>query len=255
MKKIFMTLVLALLVSLSQAQYRKILSVLQFDNLENTVKQDYGSQTNPVESGAFMSIADDKGKRAGMRKLFNSYRWPNGGKIDFSKRFSTKGGSKGIVDCYTLVNAETKDTLLLYVDPYKISETYYVPKGLVALTPSIMKPEIEPVLEQIQEINQAEDGMVLKLHAGNILRYLSQNFDQNLLIDQEKIKFLLEDEKADKALTGFLMRSYIFNKFYALAKDIDNEKDYAFEKMKANYKNYLKAHPETETGKLDEQLK
>lgn len=254
MKKILVMLILALSVNLAQAQYQKIIAVLQFDNLENTVKENYGSQTQPIESGAFISIADDKGKRVGMRKLFNSYRWPNGNKINFSMRFSTKGGSKGIVDCYTLVNPESKDTVRLYVDPYKISEKYYVPKGLIALTPDIMKPEIEPILEQIQEINAAEDGAVLKLHAGDILRYISQNFDQNLLIDQDRVKFLLEDKEADKSLTGFLMRSYIFNKFYALAKDIENEKDYAFEKMKASYNNYMKAHPETVKGKLEERL-
>jgi len=255
MKKIVITLVLALLVNLVKAQYDKIFAVLRFDNLENKVKDGYGTKTNPIESGAFINMGDDKSRRTGMRKLFNSYRWPNGSKIDFSKRFSTQGGSKGIIDCYTLINPETKDTVLVYVDPYKTSEQYYVPKGLIAFTPSILKPEIEPILEQIQEINKADDGAALKLHAGEILRYLTINFDQNILIDQDRLKFLLEDKEVDKNLTGFLMRSYIFNKYYALAKDIDNEKDFAFDQMKNNYKKYMKAHPETVTGKLDEQLK
>ncbi|MGV3545606.1 MAG: hypothetical protein ACO1N4_00995 [Pedobacter sp.] len=256
MKKILITLVLALIVNLSKAQYRKILSVLQFDNLENRVKDDYGSKSNPVESGAFINFSDDKARRAAMLKLYNSYRWPNGDKIDFSKRHSTRGyGSKDIVDVYTLINPETKDSLLLYVDPYKASEKYYVPKGLTPLTATMLKPQVEPILEQIQEINKADDGVALKLHAGDILRYLSANFDQNVLIDQERLKFLLEDKDADKSLTGFLMRSYIFNKFYALAKDVENEKDYAFEQLKASYKSYMKAHPETSKGKLEEYLK
>lgn len=256
MKKIFTTLFFALLINFAQAQYRKILSVLQFDNLENTVKSGYGSREYPIESGAFINLADQKSRGEKMRRLFNSYRWPNGNKIDFSKRHSTQGaGSKGIVDVYALVNPETSDTIRLHVDPYKAAEKYFVPKGLTALTAATLKTEIEPILEQIQEINNAEDGAALKLHAAGILTYLTQNFDQSLLVDQDRLRFLLEDKETDKSLAGFLMRSYIFNKFYALAKDIDNEKNYAFEQMKTNYNKYIQVHPEAEIGKLAEVLK
>ena len=255
MKKILITLVLALIVNLSKAQYRKILSVLQFDNLENRVKDDYGSKSNPIESGAFINFADDKARRAAMLKLYNSYRWPNGDKIDFSKRHSTRGyGSKDIVDVYTLVNLETKDTLKLHVDPYKTSERYDVPKGLVALNVAILKPEIEPILQQIEEVNQAEDGTKLKLHIGEIMNYISRNFDQNLLIDLDNLEFLQKEKGADKDLTTHLMIIYVMNKYYALAKDIDKEADYAFLKMKENYRKFVEANPTAKTGNLRDRL-
>lgn len=255
MKKILMTLIFALVANLVQAQYRKILSVLQFDNLEHKVKSDYGSKTNPVESGAFINLNNPQSRNAGFVRLFNSYRWPNGEKINFSKRHSTQGlGSKGIVDVYTLVNPETGDTILLYVDPYKTSEKYNVPKGLFALDATILKSEIEPILQQIEEVNNAEDGTKLKLHIGEIMNYISSNFDQNQLIDLTQLEFLRDDKKADKELTTHLMMIYVMSKFYAMAKDIDNERDYAFDKMKANYKKYIKANPQAERGKLGEKL-
>ncbi len=255
MKYLFSFLSLLFFANFSQAQYRKVLAVLQFDNFVNEVKPKYGTLEQPLESGAFINLMDPQLRNAGFVRLFNSYRWPNGQKIDFAKRGSTKGGSKGIVDRYVLVNPETSDTVLLYVDPYKTSNQYYVPKGMIALTPTLLKEEIEPVLKQIEEINQAEEGSKLILHAEDVMRYVSTNFDQNKLIDNDKVKPLLEDKEVDKMLAGYLMRTYIFSKYYALAKDIEKESDYAFEQMKTNFKKYMKLNPETNTGKLGEYLK
>ena len=255
MKHLLLFLSFLFFASFSQAQYRKVLAVLQFDNLVNEVKPNYGTLEQPLESGAFINLMNPQLRNAGFIRLFNSYRWPNGQKIDFSKRGSTKGGSNGIVDRYVLINPENSDTVLLYVDPYKTSEKYYVPKGLIALTPATLKTEIDPILQQIEEINKAEEGSKLILHAGEVMRYISPNFDQNKLIDHEKVKPLLDDKEVDKLLAGYLMRSYIFSKYYALAKDIENESDYAFEQMKANFKKYIKLNPETNTGKLGEYLK
>lgn len=255
MKYLFSLLSFLLLANCSQAQYRKVLAVLQFENLVNEVKPKYGTLEQPLESGAFIHLMNPQLRNAGFIRLFNAYRWPNGQKIDFSKRGSTKGGSKGIVDRYVLVNPETGDTVLLYVDPYKTSDQYYVPKGMIALTPALLKAEIEPVLKQIEEINQAEEGSKLILHAEEVMRYVSVNFDQNKLIDNDKVKPLLEDKEVDKMLVGYLMRTYIFSKYYALAKDIENEADYAFGQMKTNFKKYMKLNPETNTGKLGEYLK
>lgn len=255
MKHLLLLLSLLLFANFSQAQYRKVLAVLQFDNLVNEVKPKYGTLEQPLESGAFINLTNPQLRNVAFVRLFNSYRWPNGQKIDFSKRGSTNGGSKGIVDRYVLVNPETSDTILLYVDPYKTSNQYYVPKGMIALTPVLLKEEIEPVLQQIQEINQAEEGSKLILHAGDVMRYVSANFDQSKLIDNDKVKPLLEDKEVDKMLAGYLMRTYIFSKYYALAKDMENESDYAFEQMKNNFKKYMKLNPETNTGKIGEYLK
>lgn len=255
MKHLLLFLSLLLLANFSQAQYRKVLAVLQFDNVINEVKPTYGTLEQPLESGAFINLMNPQLRNEVFVRLFNSYRWPNGQKIDFSKRASTKGGSKGIVDRYILINPESSDTVFLYVDPYKTSNEYYVPKGMIALTPALLKEEIDPILKQIEEINQAEEGSKLILHAGEVMRYISTNFDQNKLVDHDKVKPLLEDKEADKMLVGYLMRSYIFSKYYALAKDIESESDYAFDQMKANFKKYTKLNPETNTGKLGEYLK
>lgn len=255
MKHFLLSFGILLTSSLAQAQYKKIFSVIQFDHITDQVKADYGTKANPLESGAFMIMANPQARNACFVKLFNSYRWPNGDKIDFSKRYSTRGaGSKDIVDVYTLVNPDTKDTIWLHVDPYKTSEKYDIPKGLIALNATILKTEIEPILEQIEEVNQAEDGTKLKLHIGEIMNYISRNFDQNQLIDLNKLEFVFQDKKADKVLIDYLMMIYVMNKYYALAKDIEKETDYAFLKMKENYKKFVKANPEAEKGKLDESL-
>lgn len=60
MKKIFTTLALALFVSIAQAQYSKILSMIQFDNLENKVLDDFGTKANPIKSGAFMHLENPR---------------------------------------------------------------------------------------------------------------------------------------------------------------------------------------------------
>lgn len=244
-----------LISSIAQAQYHRIFSVIRFDNLRAQVKADYGTKMNPIESGAFMSMADAQARNAAFVKLFNSYRWPNGDKIDFSKRHSTRGaGSKGIVDVYILVNPQTKDTLRLHVDPYKTSDSYDVPKGLIALNLVVLKSELEPILQQIEEVNRAEDGTKLKLHIGEIMNYISKNFDQNQLIDLKQLEFLQKDKVADKDLTNHLMMIYVMNKYYALAKDINKEADYAFLKMKENYQKFVKANPAVNTGTLSDRL-
>lgn len=254
--KHFLSLIsLVLLAYYSQAQYPKVFAVLQFENLVNEVKPAYGTLEQPVESGAFIHMANPKSRNAGFVRLFNSYRWPNGEKIDFSKRGSTQGGSKGIVDRYVLVNPESSDTVFLYVDPYKTSDKYYVPKGMIALTPALLKKEIEPILQQIEEINQAEEGSKLILHAEEVMSYISQNFDQHKLVDEDKVGPIVEDKEVDKMLMGYLMRSYVFSKYYALAKDLGNEADYAFGQMRNNFKKYVKLNPETNTGKIGEYFK
>lgn len=254
MKYFFSILSFLLLTNFSQAQYSKILSVIRFDNLIDEVKDGYGSINNPIESGAFIDMMNPKTRNAAFVKLYNSYRWPHGEKINFSKRSSTQGGSKGIVDRYVLVNPKNSDTVILFVDPYKTSEKYYVPKGLIALAPTILTPEIEPILQQIEEINEAEDGSKLVLHDAAIIRYISANFNRNILTSHN-LQFLATDKKADKTMTMYLMRNYTFNKYYALARDIENADEYAFEKIKVLYKKYMKANPETEIGDLDKHLK
>ena len=67
-----------------------------------------------------------------------------------------------------------------------------------------------------------------------------QNIGIGLFSDADMLTKPMTDETADKDVKGFLMRAYIFNKFYALGNSKDNPKEYAFGKLKANFKSPIK---------------
>ncbi|WP_199117277.1 hypothetical protein [Pedobacter sp. ASV28] len=249
----FLSICLALF---AKSQSQIIINEMAFIGLENTIKKGYGSKEDPIPSGAFINIADAQNRSDKMRRLFNSYRWPDGQSIDFSKRFSTANASgKGIVDCYTIIKPGTTDTLSIFVDPYQKAEKYFVPEGLSAITPQLLKKELEPILKQIDEINNADDGAALKIHAANILAYLGGKLNYTFLIDEGNLKAIASDKIAEEALKDYLFKSYVFNKFYAYAKEIANEQSYAFDKMKLQFQKYLLAHPNANTGALKDILK
>lgn len=232
----------------------ELVAYLTFENLKSENKADYGSQNNPIQSGAFKYISDRNKMMLKSLKFKNSYRWPNGEQIDFSNRRSINNGIK-IVDCYTIVRKGTTDTLKIFVDPYQESTEYFVPKGLTKLTKELLATEITPYLKLIEELEQSKDPYAEKENAGKILQYISQNIGIGLFNDADMLAKPMTDETADKDVKGFLMRAYIFNKFYALGHSKDNPKEYAFNKVKSNFKKLKTENPSLNVGNLDEILK
>lgn len=257
MKKTLLLLFIAIsLTAKAQLPATELLNQITFSGLTSEVKADYGTADYPIPSGAFKNIADRPKMQLQMFKLSNSYRWPNGEKVDFSKRYSTANKSgTGMVDVYTLTQQGSKDTIRLYVDPYQEATTYFVPKGLVPLTREVLAKETAPYLKIVEELDQAPDASVLKEQAAQLLQYLSKNIGTAPFIDQEQLKALLNDQEAATDLRSYLMRYYIFGKFYAYAKDLPKPKEYALGKMKTAFEKFIALHPDVKTGNLKELLK
>lgn len=246
MKKIFTLSLFLLGFVFAQAQSTELLKFMSFENLQHVVRADYGTKANPIQTGAFININD----RSKMIKLKNSYRWPDGQTIDFSRRHSEPNADgKGIIDCYLLVKPGTTDTIRLYVDPYKISDFYYVPKGLVAIDLVLLKKEIEPYLKLVEELEAGKDAINLKDQSTKLITYISTSLGALPFVDGE-IRALIDDNEIDPLLKSFLFRSYMFNKFYAYGKGFENEKSYAMGKMKLNFQKHIALHPDAKIGNL-----
>jgi len=261
MKKIA-TLLLTLLFVITaiavkaQSPSPELLKLITFEGLQNKVKKNYGTLEDPIPSGAFKNITDDNNRRSKMLKLMNSYRWPDGKTIDFSKRYSTRAADgKQIVDCYTLINPGTADTIKLFVDPYRDSTVYFVPKGLAAVTLPQLAEEIAPYVKQIEEMEAAPNAYILKESSSQTLVFLGQKIGFSAFVDNDMLSGIIADKEADKELTDFLVREYIFNKFYAYAKNLPDSKKYAFSKMKDNFQEFTAAYPDVNTGNLKITLK
>jgi hypothetical protein len=255
MKRIF-TLLLVAAAATTQAQTPsdEFVKYLTFPNLKNEVKADYGTADNPLQSGAFQNIADRGAMQTQMRKLTNSYRWPDGSTLDFSKRGSMQG-KNGIVDMYTLAKPGTKDTVRLFVDPYHTSDNYFVPKGLVALNAPILAKELSPLVKIAEEIYAAPDASELKESSAQLLAAINKQFGTALFIDTAVVAPIVKDKEADKQFGGYLIRSYLFTKFLALSKNIKNPTQYATKKMKENFTKYTALHPDVKSGGLKDSLK
>lgn len=237
-------MLLLMAVAYANAQSPKLLALMTFDSLQNTTKLDYGTKDNPILSGAFLNIQD----MTQSLKFKNSYRWPDGQTIDFSKRVSKNDG-KTILDCYTLVKPGTTDTIKLYVNPYKKADVYYVPQGLTALNEQLLAKELAPYLALVETLEGAQDASTLKEDAAKLLAYIGSSLGTKPFLD-EALQPFLTDQTIDRELKGFLFRAYIFNKFYAYGKNISNESGYALGKMKANYQKFIALHSEVKTGGL-----
>jgi len=250
MKKLITLFLLSFTLGFAKAQSTELLKCMSFENLQNSMKNDYGSKNNPILSGAFLNVND----RSKMIRLKNSYRWPDGQRIDFNRRNSEAGTSSGeILDRYTLVKSGSTDTIILFVNPYKVSDTYYVPKGLVAINSLLLKNELVPYLTLVEELEDSKDPMNLKEQAAKLLDYIGSSCGMALFTDSD-LKSFMEDKEIELALKSFLFRAYIFNKFYAYGKDIGNEKTYALAKMKSNFEKYIALHPDVKIGNLKEFL-
>lgn len=240
----------------SQSASPELLNFISFSGLENKTKSGYGSIDDPIPSGAFMNPSDMANLRTQMLKLRNSWRWPDGQPIDFSKRFSTKAKSgDGILDCYSLVKPGSTDTIRLYVDPYHQASAYYVPKGLAAVTLPVLEKEIAPYVKEIEAIEASSDASQLKASSRQVFGYLNQNIGLKGLVDGDALQAVLSDKEAEKELKDLLLEAYVLNKFYAYAKNLPEAKQYAYSKMKANFEEYLVAHPEAKTGTLKTSIK
>jgi hypothetical protein len=189
-----------------------------------------------------------------MRKLKNSYRWPDGSSLDFSKRGSMQGKS-GIMDLYTIVKADGKDTVRLYVDPYHSSDSYFVPKGLVALTSSQLAKELAPLIVIAEELYAAPDASMLRESSAQLLGALSKQMGTDIFLDLDVVAPIVNDKEADKQFGSYLIRSYLFSKFLAYAKNIKDPKQFASKKMKDNFIKYTALHPEVQCGSLKDTLK
>ena len=255
MKKIFTLLMVTLVVSAqAQTPSPELLNHFTFVGLKNEVKADYGTLQNPLPSGTFVNIANRSAMQTQTRKLQNSYRWPDGSVPDFSKRGSMQG-KNGIVDMYTLINANSKDTIRLYVDPYHAADSYFVPKGLVAMNSKLLAKEIAPLVKIAEELNDAPDASILQETSSQLLGAINKQVGTDFLVDGDVIAPIATDKEADKPFIGYLIRSYVFAKFLAYAKNIKDPKSFATKKMKENFEKYTSLHPEVKAGTLKETIK
>lgn len=255
MKKL-LTLLLTTTALSVQSQSVELMSSLTFANLKNEQKTGYGTAEEPIPSGAFKYISNRPLLETQMRKLENSFRWPNGERISFAERFSTAGKSKAsIVDCYTLVRPGTTDTIRLFVDPYTEAEAYYVPKGLIALDKATLAKEVAPYLKMAEELDAVPDAFILKESSAQLLQFISTNLNPAFFLDLDLLKPVLTDETADNELRGYLMRSYIFGKFIAAMKELPNSRQYAYDKMKLAFQKFQPLHPDVKTGAIADHLK
>ncbi|QPH37715.1 hypothetical protein [Pedobacter endophyticus] len=250
--KTISTIILCLVLGFAKAQLPSdtLVHLISFENLQG-YKDGYGESTNqPLSSGAFINIADRNARQNRMAKLRNSFRWPDGTVIDFSKRGS-KMGKTGMVDLYTLENPATKEVITLVVDPYKSDSVYYVPKGLIAVNKEIVAKEIAPFLKKIEVINSSGDAYTeQKDNIAAVTGYLAANVGVAGFLDRENLTKLMTDTQADAKLKNYLFGVYIINKFYALGKGIAQPKAYALKKMKESFVAFEKAHPDVEAGNI-----
>lgn len=234
----------------AQLPAQELVNDITFENLKGSA-DDYGASIDkPIGTGAFKNIVDRNAMQIRMAKLRNSYRWPDGTVIDFSKRGSTSG-KKGIVDVYTLTDPTTKNVVNLYVDPYNTDSTYYIPRGLVAINPSILAKEIAPYLKLVDEIKSSKDSYTdQKDNLSKLINYLALNIGIANFIDRENLAKVMTDTQAKNEVKDYLFSSYVIHKFYALGKNLPTPKIYALDMMKADFAGFQKSHPEIETGNI-----
>lgn len=257
MTKVLTLIMILLTISAkSQSPSPELLKVMLFNGLENKVKPGYGTKSDPIPSGAFKYIAEKNKMQVQMLKLTNSYRWPDGQSLDFSKRFSTRNeAGTGVLDCYTLVKPGTTDTLRLFVDPYREETAYYVPEGLTALTLPMLKKELAPYVKQIDELDTAPDPFALKETKMQLISYIYKHIGPATFIDPDMLSAVMTDKDADNDLKSHLAYMYMISKFYAYAKDIKAPKQFAFDKMKLGFQKFALTYPEVKTGELQTILK
>ncbi|SER93207.1 hypothetical protein [Pedobacter rhizosphaerae] len=250
--KTFYTFLFCLILSAAKAQLPAdtLITYITFENLKGYNKGYGTSIERPIGTGAFTNIADRASLQIRMAKLENSFRWPDGSSIDFSNRGSTSGKT-GIVDCYALKNPRTKETVTLYVDPYHTDSTFYIPEGLILVTKEILAKEMAPHLAKIDELDAAADPFAdQKENIKQELNYIAMKIGIGAFVDRDNLRKLMTDTQANNDLKNYLFNIYILHKFYAMGKNLPKSKEYALNKMKAEFLKFQKNHPDMEAGNI-----
>jgi len=227
-----------------------LVNFIKFENLKG-YDEGYGlSAERPIGSGAFTNIADRGALQVRMAKLENSYRWPDGLAIDFSKRSSTSGKT-GIVDRYTLTHPTTKATINLFVDPYHTDSVYYIPKGLISVNAESLAQQIAPHLKAIDEINAVNDPYTDKKELIiQEMNFIAMKIGIAALVDREPLQKIMTDTQADNQLKNYLFNAYILHKFYALGNNLPSSASFALKRLKADFQKFQVNHPQMETGNI-----
>ncbi|WP_293784199.1 hypothetical protein [uncultured Pedobacter sp.] len=250
--KIFCTLIFCLITGWVKAQLPAdtLVNYITFENMKGN-DDGYGASIDrPIGTGAFKNLANKSYLSMRMAKLENSYRWPDGSKIDFNRR-KTEHSATGIVDRYTLINPDLKDTVFLFVDPYKLDSAFFIPKGLIALNKEILAREITTQLKAIEHINAAKDAFETKQDSLNkVANYIASYAGLVNFVDRENLAKVMTDTQASPEIKEYLFKIYIINKFYAMGKNISGSKAYALNKMKELFNIFQREHPNIETGNI-----
>lgn len=250
--KSFLTILIFLTLGYAQAQQPidTLINYITFENLKGTQKG-YGlSAEQPIRSGAFTNLADRSALQIGMAKLENSFRWPDGSAIDFSKRASTRGNT-GILDRYTLTHPANKTTVTLFVDPYRTDSVYYVPEGLTKINAASLLKETAPHLAKIEEIDAAENPYAdQKTTINQEMSFIAAKVGIAALVDREYLRKVMTDTQASENLINHLFYSFVLHKFYALGKNISSSSEYAFNKMKLDFQKFHKQYPDINVGNI-----
>ena len=238
----------------AQPLSEKIVTLLTLKVSTATPPVGYGTtQEQPLQTGSFMNL-DLVVLETG--KFYQTFRWPNGDPLDFSRRTMVTLPS-GILDRYTLTHAGFPDTIQLFVDPYHKAELF-VPRGLVLAKASVFAPIINPVLENIREIVTAPDAYkdsATKVKQAQVLYFIQKGIGMNALADDAVMKNLIADKTVDRSLSGYLFRMFLFHRILAFAKGTENDKEYALQEMTRAYKALKQKYPEVANASYDGWLK
>lgn len=249
--KTFYTIIFCLVLSFAKAQQPidTLITYITFENLKGYSKGYGTSIDRPIGSGAFANLANRGALQIRMAKLENSFRWPDGSAIDFSKRSSTSGKS-GIVDRYTLTNPSTKAVVTIFVDPYHLDSVFYIPEGLVLVNKESLAKDIAPHLKKIEELNASSDPYLEQDAVKQEMNYIAMKFGIGALVNIEHLRKTMTDTQASNDLKNYLFNAYILHKFYAMGKNINRSSQYAYNKMKSDFLKFQQKHPDVEVGNI-----
>jgi hypothetical protein len=203
----------------------------------------------PIPHGAFLYVGQTDKLTLKMSKLYNTFTWPSGEKLDFSKRGTARSSSGGVLDVYSIPRPGTSEVINLYVDPYHEGEVY-IPQGLVIIKAASLNSEVLQMVSLIEEFNNTTDAFkdsVSKEKQARILIFLQTRVGLDHFFDAEIVNKL---KGVNIELRGFLFRTYMFNNFLALSKGKDDNKEEGFKTMKHAYKNLVKVHPSLKNEEL-----
>ena len=237
-------LFLNIIVASGQEISDNIVPLLTLKITKATSPEGYGKTLlHPIEAGTFTDLNNIL---MNSMKFKNTFLWPDGEQLDMSRRGTARSETGGILDHYTIVHSNKKDTIQLYVNPYKMGEIY-LPAGLAFPRGKSFAPLIQPFLKLIEEINDLPDSFADSIAKQKQLRvfiFLQNSVGLSFFYDDEIIKHLSKDKSISIDVAGYLFRAYLFNSFLAYARGYGNEKSYGLKKMKEAYQRMVNQFPE-----------